>query len=793
MTAVRVLRPILPLLRRATGGWVAAVVLAAIAFVPAAALTLQFKHIGERRLQAQQELQVVVSELHTQDALEWRSISGHLPTAEATAELTSSRERAQLLTSRITAPEHKKNLEALNARYARAVDEELRLLRAGREVQAAEVDETVVDPAFDKVLDAAQDYDAVLAADAARARKLGDIGVLLTVGLSLGVTALVQGRRRYVELRRRTERKSEARYRALVDQSSDVVLVTDRRGSCRFLSPSAERLLAPHFGPESVDGQGLALAQAVHPGDRDVLEAALEAIEPTCGSTIELRLRGDEGWRTFEMDVQDLSADAAVGGLVLTGHDITERQALQRELEHRALHDGLTGLPNRVLLADRFDQALRAAARAGHSDDGPEDGRGVGLLLIDLDRFKEINDTLGHHYGDELLVQIGPRLVSALRDGDTVARLGGDEFAVLLPDARSLEAAVAVATTLQATLARSFCIDGVELGVEASIGVVMSGLHGTDAAILMQRADIAMYVAKQRSLGIFAYDREADSNTPERLSLLGDLRRALDNEELFLHFQPKVSLSTGEVVGAEALLRWQHPTRGLIPPDAFIPLAENTGLIGPITRYVLDRALAQAARWAEAGEPLQVAVNLSARNLLDDQLDAKVAEQLAAHGVPAHRLTLEVTESAIMTDPVRARELLERLAARGVAISIDDFGAGYTSLGQLKDLPITELKIDRSFVLAMQGEASDSLIVRSVIDLGHNLGLSAVAEGVETAAALQDLSGFGCDVAQGFLLCRPLTAEAFDRWRTAWPRQAEQLLEPLRSPLVSTGSDATPA
>jgi diguanylate cyclase (GGDEF)-like protein len=422
---------------------------------------------------------------------------------------------------------------------------------------------------------------------------------------------------------------------------------------------------------------------------------------------------------------------------------------------HASLHDTLTGLPNRTLLADRFGQALRAGARSGSSS---------ALLLIDLDRFKEINDTFGHHYGDELLTQVGPRLTGVLRAVDTVARLGGDEFAVLLPDVRSVNDAIAVATELRSALEAPFHVEGVDLDVEASVGVVLSGQHGQDATTLLQRADIAMYIAKTQNIGIFAYDPDVDGHSPAKLALLGDLRRALTGGELILHYQPKVSVSTGDVVSAEALIRWQHPQRGLLLPDAFIPLAEHTGLIGPLTHRVLDLALAQVRSWADAGRPLSVSVNLSARNLLDERLPDTVAELLAVHGVPAALLELEVTESALMTEPARAQRLLEQLSALGVRISIDDFGAGYTSLGQLKNLPVSELKIDRSFVMTMTEDNSDALIVHSVVDLGHNLGLTIVAEGVETEQALAALKDFGCDVAQGYHLCRPVPAEAFEAW-----------------------------
>jgi diguanylate cyclase (GGDEF)-like protein len=450
---------------------------------------------------------------------------------------------------------------------------------------------------------------------------------------------------------------------------------------------------------------------------------------------------------------------AALLGSVTRGYRrmlITERA----RAVHDSVHDALTGLPNRVLLADRFAQALR---------DGVRRTTTAGLLLIDLDRFKEINDTFGHHYGDELLTQVGPRLRAALRDSDTVARLGGDEFAVLLPEISDLPAATAVAEKLRRSLEAPFHVEGIDVDIEASVGVVISGEHGEDVTTLLQRADIAMYVAKTQNLGVFAYDPDADGNSPARLALLGELRRALERNELELHYQPKVSVSTGQVVGAEALVRWQHPTRGMVFPDAFIPVAEHTGLIGPLTHYVLDTALAQARSWLDEGRPLPVSVNLSARNLLDEQLPEHIADLLHTHGVPAGLLELEVTESAIMTEPHRSRRLLQRLSALGIHISIDDFGAGYTSLAQLKTLPVRELKIDRSFVMTMTSDASDALIVRSVVDLGHNLGLTIVAEGVEDPEALDSLASYGCDVAQGYHISRPVPSAIFDTWRREQP------------------------
>jgi len=422
---------------------------------------------------------------------------------------------------------------------------------------------------------------------------------------------------------------------------------------------------------------------------------------------------------------------------------------------HDSLHDALTGLPNRTLLADRLGQALRADARMGTS---------TGLLLLDLDRFKQINDTFGHHHGDELLTQVGPSLAGVVRDVDTVARLAGDEFVVLLPEVGSVDDATAVAAKLRSVLETPFHVEGIDLDVEVSVGVVLSGEHGQDVATLLKRADIAMYAAKTQNLGVSVYHPSLDGHSPAKLALLDDLRRALERGEFVLHYQPQLSLSTGDVVGAEALVRWQHPEHGLVYPDEFIPVAEHTGLIGPLTRHILDTALAQARTWSDAGRPLTVSVNLSARNLLDQGLPGQVAALLRAHGVAPELLELEVTESAIMTEPARAQKVLEQLSSLGIRISIDDFGAGYTSLGQLKNLPISELKIDRSFVMTMIEDSSNALIVQSVVDLGHSLGFTLVAEGVETQQILVALAGAGCDVAQGYHLSRPITAAAFDTW-----------------------------
>ena len=464
----------------------------------------------------------------------------------------------------------------------------------------------------------------------------------------------------------------------------------------------------------------------------------------------------------LETLTRQLTPFVFLGGLVLVAVLVSitrgHRRLLEAERAHAvydSLHDNLTGLPNRALLADRLALALRVDARLGTR---------TGVLLLDLDRFKQINDTFGHHRGDEVLTQVGRRLAGVVRDVDTVARLAGDEFVIVLPDVGSAANATAVADALRGAMEAPFKVEGIDLDVEVSVGVVLSGDHGEDAATLLQRADIAMYAAKSQNLGVCLYDRAVDGHSPAKLALFGDFRRALDRHELVLHYQPKVNISTGDLVGAEALVRWHHPERGLVHPDEFIPIIEHTGLIGPLTSYVLDRALAQARTWSDAGRSLPVSVNLSARNLLDEGLPGQIKLLLRTHGLAPELLNLEVTESAIMTEPARARQSLEQLAELGVGISIDDFGAGYTSLGQLKYLPVSELKIDKSFVMTMTEDPSNALIVRSVVDLGHNLGFTLVAEGVETEQILIALAAVRCDVAQGHHLSRPMAAVDFDKW-----------------------------
>jgi diguanylate cyclase (GGDEF)-like protein len=378
------------------------------------------------------------------------------------------------------------------------------------------------------------------------------------------------------------------------------------------------------------------------------------------------------------------------------------------------------------------------------------------VILLDLDNFKEVNDALGHELGDDLLRAAAERLEALCAD-ETVARLGGDEFAVLLPSG-GIEAASAFAERIHETLDRPFEVGGVPLEIGASAGIALLGEHGADADTLLQHADVAMYVAKAAHSGTALYDPAEDTNDAERLALAGELRRAIEEQQLTVHYQPKADLVSGEIVGVEALVRWIHPERGFIPPDRFISLAERTGLIKPLSRFVVGSAVEQCAAWAAEGLDVHVAVNLTIPDLLDLELPDRIGELLERTGVPAGKLELEVTESTILADPFRVRHVIDRLKELGVGFAIDDFGTGYSSLAYLKQLPVQTLKIDRSFVLDMLESESDAAIVRATIDLARNLGLRIVAEGVETEAMWDALRDQGATLAQGYLISKPLPA-----------------------------------
>ncbi|MFI2202516.1 putative bifunctional diguanylate cyclase/phosphodiesterase [Streptomyces sp. NPDC020192] len=430
---------------------------------------------------------------------------------------------------------------------------------------------------------------------------------------------------------------------------------------------------------------------------------------------------------------------------------------MARARAEEQLRDPLTGLPNRQWLLERIWTAL---------DDAERIGARSALMLIDLDRFRSVNDTLGHLAGDRLLLQIADRLRVALPRGAEAARLGGDEFAVLLPVADSTTSATRVARGLVAALSSPLDLDGLTLVLEASAGVAVFPDHALDAEGMLRRADVAMYQAKRDRTGVEVYESKRDSNTPDRLGLLGDLRRALDAHEVQLHYQPKVRFD-GQVAGLEALVRWVHPERGKVPPDEFIAIAESSGLMPHLTEYVLETALGQVARWRAQGLRVPVAVNVSPRDVHTPGFAGSVAARLARHGVPAGALQLEITEHVLLEDPQRAADTLAGLTGHGVKMSLDDFGTGYSSLVHLRRLPVSELKIDRSFVARLAVDTEDAEIVRCTVDLAHSLGLLVVAEGVEDDETWERLRDMGCDAVQGWLVAAAMPPEETTAWLRA--------------------------
>jgi diguanylate cyclase (GGDEF)-like protein len=426
-----------------------------------------------------------------------------------------------------------------------------------------------------------------------------------------------------------------------------------------------------------------------------------------------------------------------------------------KQLEHQAMHDALTKLPNRALFHDRLHNTLSGAKRSGEL---------FALVGVDLDLFKEINDTLGHHAGDLVLQHVALACNNILRDSDTVARMGGDEFAILLPKVTDMARAVQVAERVLDAIKEPLDIDGHRVEVGASLGIAMFPQHGEDELELITHSDAAMYEAKRKKLGVVVYVPEMGEGKSESIVLKGELRRAIHEGEMVLHYQPKIDISSNSVIGVESLVRWQHPRLGLVYPDTFIGLAEMSGLIKPLTLEVLRLAMVQILEWRGLGHSYPVAVNISAINLQDKDFPEIVSVMIAEYGVPSHLLELEVTESAIMVEPLIAIENIRKLSLMGIQMSIDDFGTGYSSMAYIQKLMVAKIKIDKSFVLEMGTQMKDEVIVRSTIDLAHNLGLKAVAEGVENQGAWDKLRDMGCDSAQGYFMSKPLSPEMFIEW-----------------------------
>ncbi|TMC82436.1 MAG: PAS domain S-box protein [Chloroflexi bacterium] len=589
------------------------------------------------------------------------------------------------------------------------------------------------------------------------ARDLDDglVAVMNDVGSQTG--EFVERKRAEVALQ-----DSEKRMRSVLDNVSDGLATIDPAGIIESANPAVTKLFG-YSEEELINQQSDVLIATTHRAAFDnYLQRRLNLDIPVSGAHETMGKRKNGSLFPLEFVVSSMQ----VGSrhlFIATLRDISERKAHTDALEYQALHDALTGLPNRSLFGDRLRQALLAARR---------NQKMFGVLLLDLDRFKDINDALGHDRGDSLLQEVTARLRGVLRATDTIARLGGDEFAVLTTDAKHPEDVVASARKILASLEGPFAIADQMVETGASIGIAMYPVHGDDPGTLLRRADVAMYVAKRSGGGYAMYQPEQEAQTLRRSGLAGELRRSIPQGELVLHYQPQVTLATGAVHTVEALVRWNHPREGLMPPDRFIPMAEETGIIHPLTAWVIDSALEQLCKWLSDGLDVAVSLNVSPRNIEDHSLEEMVARALGNFKVEPNRLTLEITEGVAMA--AAAAKALHRLHEIGVRLALDDFGTGYSSLLYLMRLPVNEIKIDRSFVSALATDPDSGAIVRSAVGLGHNLGLRVVAEGLQDRMAEAVLVEAGCDAAQGFLVGRPVEASEITALLTAQSGLAQQ-------------------
>lgn len=561
------------------------------------------------------------------------------------------------------------------------------------------------------------------------------------------------GERRKRRLAEAMLRESEERYRNLFESAHDMIQSVAPDGSLQFVNRAWLETMGYTLDevksltvfdiilPELLDHCTALFRNVMNGGHCDNLETTFIAKN---GQYVEVE--GNISCRFVD------GVPVASQGVF---RNITQRKAHTAALEFQAAHDSLTGLPNRFQLSKDLDKVVEETRLSG---------KRMAFMLIDLDRFKEINDALGHQAGDILLKQIAPRLCTAVDIPATVARLGGDEFGLVLPHINSEEDALHAAEKVLAVICQPFDLEGLKVQIGASIGIALYPDHSDDPHSMMRCADIAMYLAKKNGGGYAVYNPTLDIYSPRRLSLITSLRIAILENQLVLHYQPKISLKDHDVIGMEALIRWQHPQHGLVAPNEFIPLAEVSDLIMPLTQWVLGNVLQQMREWHDMGIKANVAANISARNLQDSDLPDKIAALLEKHQIPPHYLELEITESAIIVDPLRATETLRRIHELGVILSIDDFGTGYTSLSHLRKLPISTLKIDLSFISNMLISKDDAALVQSIIHLGHNLGMDVIAEGVENQDTLSMLGVLECDVVQGNLISPPMAATQMTQW-----------------------------
>jgi diguanylate cyclase (GGDEF)-like protein/PAS domain S-box-containing protein len=666
---------------------------------------------------------------------------------------------------------------ALHERYVHSIDQLFAAVDANDPAAAKVIDEEEIDPAFDKMaamVEAAADLHTADAKDHLAVLSLIQTRVLITTPIvfALGMLLVIffwkllrsyqRGAEEALVREAATQslareassiRISERRLRGLVQNASDMILICAAPGTITYQSPAAEAT----WGYLSAELLGEPIITFAHPDDRSALRDLWEQVqhaEVTAGFTrkIELRLHDSADlWRPTEFAVTNLLSDPAIQGLVVTVRDVTERKAFEQQLTQQAFYDALTGLPNRVLFRDRLEQAL---VRAGRRKDA------VGLLFLDLDNFKLINDSLGHHVGDELLIEAAARLRACVRSQDTVARLGGDEFVLVLELLSGEEDAMPVAKAIEHQFSRPFVLSNREMVVTASIGIAISIGGQEHAEDLLRNADMAMYRAKSDGRARYVvFDPSMHTDALARLDIENDLRHALRHDEFRVHYQPIVAMRTGNITEVEALVRWQHPTRGLLLPDEFIPIAESTGLIIPLGLWVLQQACRQVAAWHAqfpTQPPLTLSVNLSPRQFQQASIVADVAGALKNSGLPGSCLKLEITEGIIIRDAKATIRKLWELKGLGLQLAIDDFGTGYSSLSYLKRLPLDVLKIDQSFVRGIGHNQEDTAIVHAIMAMAKSLNFKVTGEGIETVEQAAMLGKCGCDYGQGYLFSEPL-------------------------------------
>jgi diguanylate cyclase (GGDEF)-like protein/PAS domain S-box-containing protein len=644
-------------------------------------------------------------------------------------------------------------LRRLVASHHDALAAELRLLLQGRDEAALEVGEKKVDPSLRRLLAGLDKANADSSHEASSAALRANAGTGLVLSLAAAFFVLLfrafQRTRKSLEgAEERALRESERWFRSLVQEATELIVVVDPDSTVRYVTDS----VLPALGYEADTVLGRKLVEFAHPDDVAHFEHMI-ASEPS-GHAFECRLWSRAGTWVFMEWAHGTRPDAP--GCILTGRDVTERKKLEQELRHQAFHDSLTGLANRALFENRLAHALEGLRR--------REG-GLAVVFVDLDDFKTVNDSLGHTAGDELLRAVGERLRYNLRGADTAARLGGDEFGVLLDGAATAEAATEASRRLIAALEPSFTIDGRQLNVSASLGIALATSGRETMEELMRNADLAMYEAKRRGgAQLRVFETSMHEIALGRLELGAELQRAVDEEQFELHFQPIVRLDTAAVIGAEALVRWRHPHRGLLAPGHFLPLAEQTGLIVPIGRHVLAHACKTLAEWEEAfprRQALTLSVNVSMRQLHDARIVEDVRGALSDAGIAPEQLVLEITESFLADETEAALGCLQRLRALGVRLAVDDFGTGYSALSYLQRFPIDVLKIDRSFVEHARPTSPSVNLVRSIVQLGRSLHLDLVAEGIEEAEQAQELLGMGVTSGQGYYYARPLEPEHF--------------------------------